>query len=106
MQEDLEESDVSEEEDVGTQTKRKKSQLSAEGIEQGKVIEALERRYRCEDNSCSMSPCYVAGPQAEHIHLTHRHLRLWSSGIVMYFSSFNLPRTDHFGRLKKSLALL
>ena len=49
---------------------------------QAVIILDLERCHRCNDKQCSKTPCYVAGPEAEHIHLTHMHLRMWAAAIV------------------------
>ena len=50
---------------------------------QAGLIQELERRHRCEDRRCGTTPCYVNGPDAEHIHLTHMHLRTWAAVIVV-----------------------
>ena len=56
---------------------------STEEVAQAQLIQELERRYRCEDKHCGKTPCFVAGPDAEHIHLTHMHLRIWVAAIVI-----------------------
>lgn len=55
---------------------------SKEEIAQAKIIEELMRRHRCEDKQCSRTPCYITGPNANHVHLTHMLLRAWAAAIV------------------------
>ncbi|KAF8149570.1 hypothetical protein B0H34DRAFT_637620, partial [Crassisporium funariophilum] len=55
---------------------------SKEEVAQTKIIQELERQYCCEDKQCGMTPCHVTGPNAEHVHLTHMHLRTWAAAIV------------------------
>jgi hypothetical protein len=59
------------------------NQPSPEEVEQAKTIQDLERRHSCEDRHCNKTPCYIAGPEAEHIHLTYMHLRTWAAAIVV-----------------------
>ena len=40
---------------------------SREEVAQATIIQDLERRHRCEDRHCGQTPCYVAGPDAEHV---------------------------------------
>lgn len=55
---------------------------SPEEVAQATIIRDLEWRHICEDCACSKTPCYIAGPEAEHVHLMHMHLRTWVSAIV------------------------
>ncbi len=41
---------------------------------QARIILDLECHHQCNEKQCSKTPCYVAGPEAEYIHLTHLHL--------------------------------
>lgn len=61
---------------------------SKEETAQAKIIQELERRYCCEDKQCATTPCYVTGPNADHVHLTHMHLRTWAAAIVVSISAF------------------
>ncbi|KAF6742072.1 hypothetical protein DFP72DRAFT_831623, partial [Ephemerocybe angulata] len=56
--------------------------LSPEEKEQDEVIASLILKYCCNDRECSRTPCYVAGPNAQHVHLTHQHLRMWAAALV------------------------
>jgi hypothetical protein len=63
---------------------------SREEVEQSRIIAELEQRYHCEDRSCSKSTCYLAGPRAQHVHLTFQHLRTWAAAIVGLFLCYPL----------------
>ncbi|KAF8812901.1 hypothetical protein BYT27DRAFT_7004650, partial [Phlegmacium glaucopus] len=67
---------------TGSRKKQKNNPPSKEEVAQTKIIQELERQYHCEDKQCGMTPCYVTGPNAEHVHLTHMHLRTWAAAIV------------------------
>ncbi|KAF8958724.1 hypothetical protein BDZ97DRAFT_1915991 [Flammula alnicola] len=79
---DNSEEEAEHEEATGSRKKQKTSLPSKEETAQAKIIQELERRHRCEDRQCGKTPCYVAGANAEHIHLTHMHLRTWAAAIV------------------------
>ncbi|KAJ2936905.1 hypothetical protein H1R20_g190, partial [Candolleomyces eurysporus] len=74
-------SDESDEDEKTKKKKRKKIELSPEEKTQDEIIAKLTIQHACNARSCSRTPCYVAGPEAEHIHLTHQHLRLWAAAI-------------------------
>ena len=63
---------------------------------QAELIQELEHCHHCKDHCCGMTPCYVNGPDAEHIHLTHMHLHTWAAAIVVSISilSFVLDYPD------------
>jgi hypothetical protein len=50
--------------------------------EQIEIIKRLEAQWACHDKECPFSHCYLAGANADHIHLTHQHKLLWASAIV------------------------
>ncbi|KDR71157.1 hypothetical protein GALMADRAFT_25054, partial [Galerina marginata CBS 339.88] len=80
--EDDSEEDAEHDEVAGSRKKQKNNPPSKEEVAQTKIIQELERQYRCEDKQCGMTPCHVTGPNAEHVHLTHMHLRTWAAAIV------------------------
>jgi hypothetical protein len=59
-------------------------ELSPEEVEEAEIIKELSRIYRCQDAKCPFDICWVSATDSNtrHIHLTFRHLRLWSSGIM------------------------
>ncbi|KJA25411.1 hypothetical protein HYPSUDRAFT_109643, partial [Hypholoma sublateritium FD-334 SS-4] len=79
---DAREEEGDDEEVTGSRKKQKTNVPSKEETAQAKIIQELERRYRCEDKQCATTPCYVTGPNADHVHLTHMHLRTWAAAIV------------------------
>ena len=48
-----------------------------------KLMQELECHHHCEDWQCRKTPCYIACPNAERIHLTHMHLCTWAAAIVV-----------------------
>ncbi|EDR07888.1 uncharacterized protein LACBIDRAFT_298195 [Laccaria bicolor S238N-H82] len=76
------EEEAEHEEAAASRKKQKTSIPSREETAQAKIIQDLEHRHRCEDRQCGKTPCYVAGPNAKHIHLTHMHLHTWAAAIV------------------------
>lgn len=57
---------------------------SAEEEQQQEIILQLQDKYPCHDRTCENSGgyCFPSGPDAIHISLTHRHLRLWAAAKV------------------------
>jgi len=52
-------------------------------LEQTKIIKRLTTLHMCEDRKCTFSgPCWVDAADANHIHLTHLHLKTWAAAIV------------------------
>ncbi|KAH6869009.1 hypothetical protein BKA70DRAFT_1132100 [Coprinopsis sp. MPI-PUGE-AT-0042] len=79
---DPEDEDEESEDEGRRRKKRKGNELSVEEEEQREIIKNLEAQYKCNDKECPFSHCYLAGPEATHIHLTHQHKLFWAAGIV------------------------
>ncbi|KAF6751577.1 hypothetical protein DFP72DRAFT_816385 [Ephemerocybe angulata] len=84
---DDEDSDDTDKDSGKRKKKKKRKQVhNSEEKAQNDIIKKLTTRHTCNDKACPKTPCYIAGPTAEHIHLTHQHLRLWAAAVVSSIS--------------------